>query len=327
MTEKTVVITGISGFLGGNLARALLADGTAVRGLIHRDRRAVEGLDISLIQGNLLDLESLKRAFRGADVVYHLAASISLSGSWRQMEAINVLGTRNVVAACKACGVRRLVHCSSIHAFVQTPLDEPLDETRPLASARSYDAYGRSKALGELEVGKGLENGLDAVILNPTAVTGPLDFKPSYFGKAIIAMGRGKLPALVRGGFDWVDVRDVVAGMVKAEQSAPTGARYLLSGHWRPVTDIGRLVSRLTNRRSPRLTVPIWLAYLGLPIIHLMALFNGGEHLYTRFSLQTLKSNHQISHARAAKELGYRPRPFSTTIADTVRWFQENGYL
>jgi len=327
MAEKTVVITGISGFLGGNLARALLAEGTAVRGLIHRDRRAVAGLDVSLLQGDLLEPESLKRAFQGAEVVYHLAASISLSGSWRQMEKVNVIGTRNVVAACKACGVRRLVHCSSIHAFVQTPLDSPLDETRPLASARHHPAYDRSKALGELEVGKGLEDGLDAVIVNPTAVTGPLDFKPSYFGKAIIAMGRGKLPALVHGGFDWVDVRDVVAGMVAAERTAPTGSRYLLSGHWRPVTDIGQLVARLTNRRPPRLTVPIWLAYLGLPIIDSMALFNGGERLYTRFSLQTLRSNRQIRHALAAKELGYRPRPFETTIGDTVRWFQENGYL
>jgi len=327
MADKTVVITGISGFLGGNLARALLSRGEVVKGLIHRDRRAVDGLDVELIEGDLLDLESLKRAFRDVEVVYHLAASISLTGNWHQMEAINVIGTRNVVEACKACGVRRLVHCSSIHAFVQTPLDVPLDETRPLASAQRYPAYDRSKALGELEVYKGFEDGLDAVILNPTAITGPLDFKPSYFGKALIAMGRGKLPALVHGGFDWVDVRDVVAGMVQAEKTAPPGARYLLSGHWRSVVDIGRLVARLTNAPVPRLTVPIWMAYLGLPIINLMSLFNGGERLYTRFSLHSLKSNHQISHARATRELGYQPRPFTRTIADTILWFKENGYL
>jgi dihydroflavonol-4-reductase len=157
-----IVITGIAGFVGGNLARILFSQGHEVKGLIHRDRRAVEGLDIQLIEGDLLDAQSLKRAFQGAEVVYHLAASISLTGDSPQMEAVNVIGTRNVVEACLECGVRRLVHCSSIHAFAQTPLNVPLDETRPLALARHHPAYDRSKAAGELEVQKGLEMGVEA---------------------------------------------------------------------------------------------------------------------------------------------------------------------
>jgi dihydroflavonol-4-reductase len=246
---------------------------------------------------------------------------------WSRLEAINIIGTRNVVEACLAAGVRRLVHCSSIHAFQQAPLDQPLDETRPLAVGQHYPIYDRSKAAAELEVRKGLERGLDAVILNPTAILGPYDFKPSYLGTAILSMARGKLPALVRGGFDWVDVRDVVYGLMQATQVAPTGSKYLLSGHWRTVVDLSQCVTQHTHTRPPRLTVPLWLAYLGLPFIHTLSQINHKEQLYTRFSLQTLKSNRLISHAHATQDLDYHPRPFEQSIADTIAWFRQNGYL
>jgi dihydroflavonol-4-reductase len=231
------------------------------------------------------------------------------------------------VEACLASGVRRLVHCSSIHAFEQAPLDQPLDETRPLALGQDHPIYDRSKAASELEIRKGLERGLDAVILNPTAILGPYDFKPSYLGKAILAMARGELPALVKGGFDWVDVRDVTFGLMQAAQVAPTGNKYLLSGHWRSVADLSKSVAYFSHTRPPRLTVPIWLAYLGLPFIHLLSKVNHKEQLYTRFSLETLRSNRQISHQRATRDLGYNPRPFEESIRDTITWFQENGYL
>ncbi len=320
-----IVITGTSGLVGGNLARALISMGYPIRGLIHQDRRAVEGLDIQLVEGDIRDLSSLRVAFRGADIVYHLAASISLAaGNWPTMEAVNVIGTRNVVEACLECGVRRLVHLSSIHALEQEPLDISLDESRPLALSPRHPPYDRSKALGEIEIQKGIEEGgLDAVIINPTAIVGPYDYKPSYFGQAIIAMCQGRIPALVRGGFDWVDVRDVVTGMIAAQQHAPTGAKYLLSGHWRSVAEIAGLVSKLSGTPSPRLTVPMWLAYLGLPAIGLISRVNRKEPLYTRFSLDALKSNPHIRHTRAAQVLGFQPRPFEETLSDTIKWFYD----
>jgi dihydroflavonol-4-reductase len=260
-------------------------------------------------------------------VVYHLGASISISNDSPQIEAVNVQGTRNVVEACLACGVRRLVHCSSIHALVQSPLIEPLNEDRPLALEAHHPTYDRSKALGELEVRKGIEKGLDAIIINPTAIAGPFDFKPSFVGKAILAMARGKLPALVRGGYDWVDGRDVASGMIQAEKVAPAGAKYILSGHWRSVAELANLVSRHTRVKPPHITIPLWLASMGLPVINSFSRANRKEPLYTRFSLKTLRSNHKISHARASRDLGYQPRPFEETIADAVAWFKENGYL
>ncbi|OGN92849.1 MAG: hypothetical protein A2Z75_07290 [Chloroflexi bacterium RBG_13_50_10] len=326
--EKTTVVTGATGHIGANLVRALLAQGRYVRVLLHVNQRAVEGLEVEIARGDVRDLASLRDAFRGADVVYHLAGRISLSmGDWPLLEAVNIAGTRNVVEACLRCGVRRLVHFSSIHAITQEPLDVPVDESRPLVESRRCPPYDRSKAAGEKEVRRGIERGLDAVIINPTAVIGPYDFEPSYLGEALIDLACRKLPALVNGGFDWVDVRDVVAGAMRAEECAATGTKYVLSGHWVSVSGLAAIVEESTSVPPPRLVCPLWLAHVGAPFTVALARLTGGRPLYTNVSLRALKSNHNISHEMATRDLDYNPRPFRETVVDTVRWFEENGYL
>jgi dihydroflavonol-4-reductase len=324
----TVAITGASGHVGANLVRTLIARGIPTRCLVHVNCRALDGLDTEFFQGDILDLESLCRAFQGAEVVYHLAACISLSmDDWPVLESVNVTGTRNVVEACLRTGVRRLVHFSSIHALVQEPFNTPVDEDRPLAESRKYPPYDRSKAAAEREVHRGMEKGLDAVIINPTAIIGPYDYQPSYFGEALLSMARGKLPALVTGGFDWVDVRDVVAGAIRAGELAPAGAQYLLSGHWVSMRDIAAMVAEVTGTAAARLVCPLWLARFGAPIIKGISRLNGKRPLYTSVSLNALRSNRHISHEKATRELGYQPRPFRETLADTLRWFEEDGQL
>ena len=327
MTE-TVVVTGATGHVGANLVRALLAQGRHVRALLHVNRQAIEGLDFEIASGDVCDPASLRQAFDGADVVYHLAARISLSmGDWPVVEMVNVTGTRNVAEACLNCGVRRLVHFSSIHAFNQEPLDITLDESRQFVESRRCPPYDRSKAAGEKEVRKGIERGLDAIIINPTAVIGPYDFEPSFFGEALLAIACRRLPALVSGGFDWVDARDVVTGAMRAEECAPTGAKYLLSGHWVSIVEVAALIEEITGVPAPRLVFPLWLAHVGTPFTTALARLAGTRPLYTGVSLRALKSNCNISHERATRDLGYNPRPFRETLADTLRWFQENGYL
>jgi dihydroflavonol-4-reductase len=323
-----IVVTGASGLIGGNLIRALIAQGKPVRALVHKDRRAIQDLDIEIVHGDILDPSSLQRAFKDAEIVFHLAGSISLSSkSWDLVEAINDTGVRNVVQACLQTGVKRLVHFSSIHAIKQEPLDAPLDETRHRLTDSQGSPYDRSKAHGEIEVRKGIEQGLDAVILNPTGIFGPYDFRPSFFGEALIHLANGDLPALVPGGFDWVDVRDVVAGAIKAAETAPTGESYLLSGHWRSVKDIAKVVSEVSGTPAPRLSLPTWVAYLGAPVMALQARITNQRPLYTSVSLEALKSNPHISHAKATQDLGYQPRLFRETIKDTLGWFTENGYI
>ena len=322
----TVVVTGASGHLGANLVRALIDSGRPTRSLVHVNCQAIDGLDTEIVYGDILDQESLCRAFSGAGVVYHLAACISLSmGDWPRLEAVNIIGTRNVVEACLHAGVRRLVHFSSIHAFIQEPMSTPVDESRPLAESPHHPPYDRSKAAAEKEVRCGIARGLDAIIINPTAIIGPHDYQPSYFGEALLGLARHKLPALVTGGFDWVDVRDVVTGAMTAEERAPAGAQYLLSGHWVSMRDIAVMVAEVTGMPPPRITFPLWIARLGVPVVTALSYLNGKQPLYTSFSLRALRSNRHISHAKATHELDYKTRPFRETLTDTLQWFEENG--
>ncbi|GAP15767.1 nucleoside-diphosphate-sugar epimerase [Longilinea arvoryzae] len=330
-----VLVTGASGLVGANLTRALLKQGRDVRALVHEDRRALEGLEVEAVQADIRDLEALERALAGVDVVYHLAGSISLEmDSGPEMEAVNAMGTRNVVSACLRCGVRRLVHFSSIDALSPQPYDVRVDETRPLIdedrSAAEFERispYQRSKAQSEREVHAGIDRGLDAVILRPTAIFGPNDFKPSFIGQALIQLARGRIPALVRGGFDWVDVRDVVMGALRAEQIAPTGAHYLLGGHWQSIREVAERVAAVTGQPAPRFNVPIELADAFAPVMLKMAHFNGTHPIYTKVTLDALRGNRQVNCARATRDLGYTARPLDETVRDTLNWFHEHGYL
>ncbi len=296
----TVVVTGASGHLGGNLVRALLAQGREVRALVHRDMRAITGLDVEIAPGDLTELDSLKRAFAGAETVYHTAARISLTyRDWPQLEVVNIQGVRNVLEACKTCGVKRLVHFSSIHALEQQPLNEPVAEDRPLVTPRrGVPLYNRSKAAGERLVRQAAAKGLDAVILYPTGILGPFDFAPSHFGEVLRSLANGTMPALVQAGFDCVDVRDVTDGALLAEAKAQPGERYLLSGHWVSLKDLAETTAAYTGVPAPRLIVPLALAQFGTPFA---GLFRSSSHrpLYTSVAIQSLKNNHNISHAHA----------------------------
>ncbi len=324
----TVVVTGAAGHLGANLVRALLEQGQAVRAVVHRDRRALAGLDVEIVAGDVCDPASLRRALAGARVVYHAAAHISLLRSeWSLLEAVNVAGTRNVVAACLEDSRPRLVYISSIHALDPLPVDQPLDESRPLVSNPRHPPYSRSKAAAELEVRRGIERGLDAIIVNPTAIIGPYDFRPSHFGEVLLYLGRGRMPALVGGGFDWVDARDVALGAIRAAERASCGARYLLSGHWVRMTEIGAFVEHITGKRPPRFVCPLGLARCSAPLAMAVAHIIGRRPLFTSVSIEVLRTSGPVSHERATRELGYEPRHIRETLSDTLRWFAENGYL
>jgi len=324
-----IVITGASGLVGGNLVRALVAQGCPVRALVHHDRTALEGLQVETVTANLTDPASLQRAFTGAETVYHLASAISINlDNWDELEAINVGGTRNVVEACQRCGVQKLVYFSSIHAYRQEPLDRPLDEDRPLLTGEDVPPYERSKAAAELIVRQAAEQGWNVVIVIPTAIIGPNDFRPSYLGQALRMLIGGHIPALVRGGYDWVDVRDVVEGAIQTERLGKPGARYILSGHWHSILDLARTASRFTGKPAPRRVVPLWLADLFQPVMAGLASINHAQPLYTRAMLGAMRSNRHISHARASEELGYAPRPFEDTIGDAIDWIkQQRGQL
>ena len=320
-------VTGASGHLGANLIRALTGRKLQVKALVHRDTRALEGLDIERVPGDVLDAGSLKQAFEGADVVFHLAGRISILKSERkEVEAINITGVRNVVETCISTGVKRLIHTSSFHAHQQEPLNEPLDESRPLHEG-SYPPYDHSKAEGERIVRAAIDKGMDAIIINPGGMLGPNDFKPSYFGSTLLSIARGKMPALVDAGLCWVDIRDVAQGMINACEHAEPGAKYILSGHWVTLKYVAEQVAGITGVNPPRIILPMWAAKASAPLAMFFDQVRGRRPLFTPISLKELESNPNISYEKASRELGYEPRPLEKAIADTIEWYRFHGCL
>lgn len=323
-----IAITGASGHIGVNLCRLLVRENHSVRALIHRNSTSLEGIHLEKVKGDLMDPVSLSALVRDMDIVFHLAGVISIRRQGiKEVFDKNVEGTRNILEASRKASVQRVIHFSSIHALAHDPHDKVLDETRPLAL---YDrmAYSRSKAYAESEVLSAVTQGLDAVILNPTAVIGPEDHEPSLMGRALILMSLGKLPFLVPGGYDWVDVRDVVQAAAIAMVKGRKGERYLLSAHWKELKAIADMVSSMTGCTRNRQTCPHGIARLGLPLINLYCRFTDTDALYTRDSLYTLRTGHRyISHEKAHRELNYTPRPIMETLRDTLDWFRAQNYL
>ncbi len=327
-SDHVVAVTGASGHLGANLVRALLALGRPVRALVHRDRRALDGLDLDVVEADIRDLEGLREMLNGVRVVYHLAASVSFLQDRRDtLRSVNTLGTKNAIQVCLENNIR-LIHFSSINALEPcSSFEQSMDESCPLASRIDRPAYDRSKSDSERAVREAIGRGLDAIILNPTSVIGPHDFRLSHQGEAILAMANGSLLALIPGGFDWVDARDVVAAAIEAEQRAPRGARYLLSGHWATVRELSRLIERFTGVAAPRFEVPRSVAYLAAPFVTAWSRAVKKRPLVTRYSIDTLRNARPVSHQKATRELGYQPRPLYRTLWDTLRWYENNGFL
>jgi dihydroflavonol-4-reductase len=288
----------------------------------------VEELAAERMHVELNDPDTLIQAFAGVEVVYHLAATISLDRRRQsQMIHTNVGGTRNVLAACAAAGVRRLVHFSSIEALSDQGGFSPTTEHNPLAERGDTTAYGWSKARSEALVLEAAAAGLEAVILNPTAIIGPYDFRPSALGRTLISVSQGRLPVLVKGGFNWVDVRDVVDAAIAAEQRGVSGERYLLAGTWLSLLDLSRMVEAAGGRKLRRVAAPFWAARLGAVLIDLVGSLDGRQPVFTGDTLKAISKHRRISIEKARRNLDFQTRPLEETVEQTLSWFDEAGYL
>ncbi|MCX6307097.1 MAG: NAD-dependent epimerase/dehydratase family protein [Bacteroidetes bacterium] len=323
-----IAVTGANGHVGVNLCKALLGQGHQVKALTHLHKQGLKNLPVTMIQGDLLDKNSLVPLLSEVDIVFHLAAKISITGDPDGMVArINTEGTMNMLAAAVECKVKRFIHFSSIHAFQQQPQHLALDETRPLVMHEGF-AYDRSKAAGERAVMEAVRNGLDALVLSPTAIIGPSDPEPSLIGNAVIDIYNHKIPSLVPGGYDWVDVRDIVAAAITAMEKGRTGEKYLLAGHWHSLQEFSGLIRLHTGRKTVSTVLPMWIARVGLPFIDLYSKISGTKPLYTSESLTIIsEGNRMISNAKARNELNFNPRPLTETIRDFLSWLKENGSI
>lgn len=323
-------VTGATGHVGNALVRELLSRGVRVRAVVpdFEDRSSLQGLDLEFASADVRDCESLVRAFQDAEVVYHLAGIVSITGDCGdRLFQVNVGGTRNAAKACRKARVRRLVYTSSVHALPEPPCGVPLCETRSFDPARVLGDYARSKAEASREVLAAVAAGLDAVMLFPSGIIGPYDYRPSEMGQLMLDYCSGRLPAFVDGGYDFVDVRDVARSLVAAAERGRAGEGYLLSGHRVTVRELLGALRHLTGIRGPKVRLPIWVAQAGVPFARAWCALRHRRPLFTSYSLKVLRSNSLMDRTKAEKELGHQPRPFLDTVAATLEWFCSAGRL
>ena len=324
------VVTGSNGSIGNVLVRELLKRDRRVRVFFRptSDIKSLEGLEVEKVVGNIQDTDSLIELFKGADIVYHLAAMISIMPGDRSLiRSINFEGTRNVINACLRCGVKRLVYTSTIHALKEPPFGNVIDENMPFNPKNNRGEYDRSKALASLEVVKAAKNGLDSVLVCPTGVLGPYDFKISAISQTFIDFINKKLKFMVNGAYDFVDVRDVAVGHILAAERGKTGENYILSGERVTMDEIMSILEEITGVGASRLRVPIWMAKIAGVFTPIYYKLTNTTPRFTEYSISTLQSNSYISHEKASKELGYSPCPVRQSIEDTIRWFKENKII
>ena len=325
-----IVVTGATGHIGNVLVRELLSRGENVRVLIppFEDTTPLEGLEVERVEGDVIKVDSLVEAFKEADVVYHLAGIVSIMpGKSDLLYQVNVGGARNVAEACLKSGVGRLVYTSSIHALAAPLPGMVIDESLPFDPDKSMGEYDRSKAQATLEVLKAVEQGLDAVIVCPSGVVGPYDFKLSEMGRFFVDFVKGRLKVYIEGSCDFVDVRDVAIGHVLACEKGRTGESYILSGEVITVHALMLLLEGITGVRAPRSKLPVGLAQLAAIFTPLYHRLTRTKPLFTKYSIQTLVRGCNVSREKARRELGYSPRPLRESIVDAIQWFKENGKL
>ena len=322
-----IAITGASGHVGTNLCRMLIQEGHQLKALVYQDLTGIEHLPMEFIRGDVTREEDLVLLCRNCEVVIHLAAYISLRKKDKDCRRINSDGCVNLVKAAKKTGIRKIIHFSSIHAFHQEPFDETLNENRRLC-LNSPISYNQSKAWGQKYMLESSTPDLEIIVLNPTAIIGPVDYTPSFFGHALLRFYRGQNAGIIPGGYNWVDVRDVCQATINALEFGNGGSSYLISGSWQSLKRVVNEIWKLGGHAPPRLEIPIFLAQIGTPFLNIHSYISKRPPLFTYVALDTIKNSHRdISYEKARQVLKYNPRPFDVTLYDTIKWFQDNKYI
>jgi len=323
-----VAVTGASGHIGNCLVRELIKSGARVKVLVHHNEKDLNNLDVDIYYGDILKAESLTAWCADVDVIFHCAAIISIDNrNLKKVYETNVTGTQNVIDAAISSGVRKFIHFSSIDALKKISTNQIVDENVPLTDSKK-PMYDYSKAMTEKIVLDAVKKGLDAVILCPTAVVGPFDFRESFLGQALIKIYKNKIPMLIAGGYNWVDVRDVADAAIRAINSGRRGEKYILSGSFCTLIDLSGLIGKISGKRTPRMLAPVILAKMFCPFYEFFYRITKQKPMYTCQSLDLLiHAPVNISFEKARKELDYNPRSLEDTLRDTLQWYKQNKYI
>ncbi len=328
------LVTGATGFVGSHVARALSEQGARLRLLVRPSSRLrnLEGLGGESVTGDLCEPASLRSAVAGCEAVFHVAADYRLwtrdARDAQAMYRANVEGTRELIRAAQAAGVRRVVYTSSVATMGFTGNGHPADENSPVALADMIGHYKRSKFLAEQAAGEAARAGADVVIVNPTTPVGEGDVKPTPTGRIILDFLKRKFPAYVDTGLNLVDVREVARGHLAALEKGRRGERYILGGENLTLKQILDKLAAITGLASPRVRLPYVVA-LASGVVD--TVFTGvllrREPRVTLDAVRMGRKKMLVSSAKAERELGWRSSPVEEALRRAVNWFRDNGYV
>ncbi len=322
---KPTLVTGASGFLGWHIARLLGERGQKVRALVRPSSKLRE-LEVEAVRGDLRDASSLDRAVEGCGLVFHVAADYRLwARDPEELYRANVEGTRSLLEAARRAGVERVVYTSTV-GCIGIPKDGLGDETVPVTIQEMAGAYKRSKFLAERVAFEFAASGFPVVVVNPTAPVGDHDVKPTPTGKIVLDFMKGAMPAYIDTGLNLVDARDTaVAHLLAAERGRP-GERYIVGAENLTLAQILEKLARLTGIAAPRVKLPYAVAYAAGVVTTGWARVTGKPPLAPLDAVRMARKKVFVSHAKAARELGFSPGPVDLALGRAVEWFRANGY-
>ncbi|HIF02561.1 MAG TPA: NAD-dependent epimerase/dehydratase family protein [Nitrospinaceae bacterium] len=327
---KTLV-TGSTGFLGSSVLRELINDGREVKALIREGttKKNIEGLDVEIAYGDLRDIESIRSALNGCDILYHVAAYYSLWDRDKQLShEINVKGTRNILRAAKEKGLNKVVYTSTVGCIGLNEDTTPATENTFFNTNTLSNDYKKSKYQAEQVALEFARGGLPVVIVNPSTPIGPRDIKPTPTGKIILDFLTREMPAYLDTGLNLIDVKDCARGHILAELKGIPGERYILGNQNMTLHEILITLEKITGLKAPRIKMPFWVALSAGWACEMVA-----DHLTGKPPAIPLAGVKMAKHfmyfdsSKAVKKLGLAQNPVENALRQSVDWFKDNNYL
>ena len=316
--QKIVAVTGASGHIGNVVCRKLIELGYAVKAFYHSDATSLKDLQLTLVKGDILDPTAVSNLLSGCDYVINCAALISINGDPSGLVfKTNTQGPENILSVAKEHGIKKIIHVSSVHAVHDLPHNTPYDETRPYKTKSDF-AYDYSKAQGEQIMLSGAEtDGVEVVVVRPSCVIGPFDFKPSKMGGALQGFYKKKFLFLPKGGYDLVDVRDLSASIVAALELGKNKEIYLLSGKYYSFKELGKEIGMVRAQKKTILILPNWILTLSLPFVWLAGKITRTAPSLTKEAIVAITEGHpEMNNEKARLILHHKTQPLQETLRD-----------